>query len=276
LREADASASGKTHFSNYYTDAVFGYSCGTQASLDRIDHASAYQDIKNTPHIPDIIRAEILDDLQVALTQEPRTQSCFSSLDEVKYVVERNPRFHLSLAFIQHQFMPTILPFADMDVLKMAMKAPISLRASKGILSDLLGNINPRLTGIGSSANTEYFYGAKSRLRNGSLVERAEFLKFRLLNMSTQLLGKLSGGTLRIANPYQTEDQISVYRNSFKRLVPTVLANDGLRECLGEEAIEHIFKGDLILRNLAERFSLICFHHLSTAEHSRIQPALRK
>lgn len=266
LKQADAPVSGKIHLSTYYTDAVFGYACGKPKSLNRIDRASAYQDIKNAPHIPDSIRAEILDDLQAALTQAPRTQSCFSSLDEIKYVAERNPRFHLSLAFIQHQFMPTILPFADMDVLKMAMQAPISLRASKGILSELLGHINPRLTGIGSSANTEYFYGAKSRLRNGTLLERAEFGKFRILNMTTQLLGKLSGGTFRIANPYQTEDQISVFRKSFSRLVPTVLANEGLRECLGEEAIEHMFKDDLILRNLAERFSLICFHHLSTGK----------
>lgn len=267
LKEADAPDSGKTHLSTYYTDAVFGYACGKPESLDRIDHSSAYQDIKNAPQIPDLIRAEILNDLEVALTQAPYTQSCFSSLDEIKYVAERNPRFHISLAFIQHQFMPTTLPFADMDVLKIAMQAPISLRANKVILSGLLDHINPRLAGIGSSANTEYFYGAKSRLRNGALMERAEFGKFRLLNMTTQLLGKLSGGTFRIANPYQTEDQISVYRKSFSHLVPTVLANEGLRECLGEEAIEHMFKDDLILRNLAERFSLICFHHLSTGKY---------
>jgi hypothetical protein len=266
LKEANSSGSGEIHLSTYYTDAIFGFACGKPESLNQIDHASAYQDIKNASFISDSIRAAILDDLLAALIQPDRTQSGFSSLDEIKYVVERNPRFHLSLAFVQHQFMSTVLPFADIDILEVAMKAPISLRANKGVLTKLLTHINPRLSSIRSSANTEYFYGVKSRLRNGTLLERAEFWKFRLLNMTMQVLSKLSDGDLKIGNPYQTEDQNSVYRSSFSHLVPAVLANEGLRECLGGEVIGHMLKDDLILRNLAERFSLICFHHLSKSK----------
>lgn len=267
LSIAGVPASGKTHLSNYYTDAVFGFDCGKPQSLDDIQLALAYQTILNTPWVGETIRAEMLDDCRLALTPENGAEKYFSSLDEFKYVVERNPRFHLSLAFIQNQFMPTALPFADIDVLAMAMQAPIRLRQSKGILAQLLQYLNPQLVKIGSSANTEYFYGSKSRLRNGTLAERLEFRKFRFMNMTTQLLSKLSDGMIRFGNPYQTEDQVSVYRKSFSHFTPTVLANETLTECLGAMVIEHILKDDLILRNMAERFQLICFHNLSTGKH---------
>jgi len=57
-----------------------------------------------------------------------------SSLNEFKYVAERHPRFHSPLAFVQSQFLPTELPFIDIDVMSMAMSAPRSFRAYKGIL----------------------------------------------------------------------------------------------------------------------------------------------
>lgn len=263
LKEVDHATDGKTHLSNYYTDAVFGFECGKQEPLSGIFTASAYKTILSARHISESIRAEMLDDCCLALSPMQGAENYFSSLNEFKYVAERNPRFHLSLAFIQSQFMPTALPFADIDVIKMAMQVPVNLRAHKGILDKLLNHLNPRLTKIGSSANTEYFYGSKSRLCNGTLAERMEFKKFRFLNMTTQLLSKLSGGMIRIGNPYQTEDQISVYRKSFSHLTSLVVANDALRECLGRSVIEQIFREDLYLRNLAERFHLISFHHLS-------------
>jgi hypothetical protein len=275
LKEVDAQVGREVHLSTYYTDAVFGYACGKPVNLSEIEYSSAYQDIMNASYIPSAIHAEILDDLRLALKPSSGADGYFSSLDELKYITERNPRFHISLAFIQHQFRQTALPFADIDVLQMVMKAPISFRESKGILTELLNHINPNLTNIGSSANTEYFYGSKSRLRNGNLFERAKFGKFRLLNMTTQLLSKLSGGTLRICNPFQTEDQVSLFRNSFSHVQPAVLADGRLVECLGGAAIERIFKDELILRNIAERFSLICFHHLSTTACSWNQPAIR-
>ena len=275
LKEVDAQAGREVHLSTYYTDAVFGYACGKPGILNEIEYSSAYQNIINASYISSAIRAEILDDLRLALNPSPCAEGYFSSLDELNYITERNPRFHISLAFIQHQFRQTALPFADIDVLQMVMKAPISFRESKGILTELLNHINPNLANIGSSANTEYFYGSKSRLRNGNLFERAKFGKFRLMNMTTQLLSKLSGGTLRIGNPFQTEDQVSLFRNSFSHVQPAVLADGRLGECLGGAAIERIFKDELILRNLGERFSLICFHHLSTAECSWNQPAIR-
>lgn len=267
LKHSDLPPRGKIHLSNYYTDAVFGFDCGPPQPLDDIRKSAAYQTIRKNPHIPESARAQILDDCRLALSPPQGAEAYFSSLGEFKYVVERNPRFHLSLAFIQSQFVPTSLPFADIDVLTMAMQAPMAVRANKGILDDLLQRVNPLITHIGSSANTEYFYGAKSRLQNGTLTERLKFRKFRFLNMSTQVLAKLSGGTLRLGNPYQTEDQISVYRKSFSHMEPDVMANEALRECLGAAALDHMFKDDLILRNLAERFHLISFHHLSAGKH---------
>ena len=263
LKNSSVMTGDKVHLSNYYTDAVFGFDCGPAQPLDDIQTCTVYQTIKNDHNISESIRDEIIEDCRLALSPAPGSDRFFSSLNEFKYVVERNPRFHLSLAFIQSQFLPTTLPFADLDVLTMAMQAPMTVRAHKGILENLLEQVSPRIASIGSSANTEYFYGAKSRLQNGTITERLEFRKFRFLNMSTQLLAKLTGGTLRFGNPYQTEDQISIYRRSFGHMSAAILANEALRECLGAEAIENMFKDELVLRNLAQRFHLISFHHLS-------------
>lgn len=263
LKKSSVLTIDKVHLSNYYTDAVFGFDCGPAQSLNDFRNSAVYQTIKNAPHISEFIRDEILGDCRLALSPAPGSEGFFSTLNEFKYVVERNPRFHLSLAFIQSQFMATTLPFADLDVLTMAMQAPMTVRAHKGILDNLLKQVNTHIASIGSSANTEYFYGAKSRLRNGTIAERLEFRKFRFQNMSTQLLAKLTGGTLRFGNPYQTEDQISIYRRSFTHMSTAVLGNEALRECLGATAIDNMFKDELVLRNLAQRFHLISFHHLS-------------
>jgi hypothetical protein len=264
LRHKRSSVVEGVHLSNYYTDAIFGFECGRPERLDNIQVSSAYKKIASAHHIHKKVRDEMIADCQLALTPDSDAGSCFSSLDEFKYVVERNPRFHMSLAFTQAQFMKTVIPFADIDVLEMAMRAPIVLRERKRILEELLHHVNARVAKIESSANTEYFYGNNSRLARGSLFERYEFKKFRFLNMSAQLLSTLTGGNLRFRNPYQTEDQLSVYHKIFSHLPAAILANDALRECVGANVIEHTFKDRLILRNLAERFTLINFHYLSS------------
>lgn len=216
--------------------------------------------------IPNFIQEQMLEDLRIALNPSPGADNYFSTLDEYKYIVERNTKFHLSLAFIQSQFIRTLLPFADIDFLSMALCVPLATRENKGVLDKLLHYVNPRLTKIGSSANTEYFYGASSRLRNGTFLERMKYKKFRLLNICSQTLAKLSNGGLRLGNPFQTENQISVYRNSFESLSSSIQSNEALCECLGATAIEQVLRNGLVLRNLEQRFHLICLHKLSLSK----------
>lgn len=267
LQQEAGSVGRKVHLSNYYTDAVFGWDCGQPQPMDNIQRAVVYQTIQNASHISESVRAEMLADCQLALSPAAYAEGYLSSYEEYKYIAERHPRFHMSLAYVQSQFMPTLLPFADIDVLEMAMQAPLKLRERKRILDELLAFLNPALKQIGSSGSHEYFHGEKSRLINGTLAERLEFLKFRLLNMSTQILAKLTDGKIRFGNPYQTEDQISVYRKTFSHMTSAVLANEVLREGLGTKALEQMFKDDFVLRNLAERLHLISFHHLSVVKH---------
>jgi len=148
----------------------------------------------------------------------------------------------------------------------MAMWAPLAMRETKGVLDRLLHYVNLGLTKIGSSANTQYFYEASSRLRNGTFLQRMKYKKFRLLNMCSQTLAKLSNGGFGLGNPFQTKDQISVYRNSFEYLSSSIQSNEALCECLGATAIEQVLRNGLVLRNLEQRFHLICLLKLSLSK----------
>ena len=258
---------GQVHLSNYYTDAVFGWDCGTPRPLNDIRTASAYKAIEACRFISDDVREQMREDCRLALSVPQGAEQYLSSLDEYKYIVERHPRFHMSLAFMQSQYMSTVLPFADMDVLALAMQAPIEFRERKNLLAELMSHVNAALASIGSSGSHEYFHGGISRLANGTLLERMEFRKFRALNMLNQLIAKVSRGALRFPNPYQTEDQVAVYRKNFQRLEAAVLSNSKLQTCVGQAAMSSMLANDLVLRNLAERFHLISFDSLCAGKN---------
>jgi len=258
LKEKQSSSKDNIHISNYYTDALFGYECGAAQLLESINESAVYKMVANEYNIPSNIRNQILDDCSMVFESARGLESQFSSLNEFKYITDRNPRFHISLAFIQGQFMGTVLPFADFDVLDIAMKVPIEKRYQKQILSKLISHIDPKLSQIGSSANTEYFYGRKSRLRHGNVVEKMKFNHFRFLNLTSQLISWVSSGRLRFGNPYQTEDQLGVYRKSFDKFSDDVMNDKKILDSLGGGKVEQVFRDDIIIRNLMERYNLIC------------------
>lgn len=264
LKENNVLSRNDVQLSCYYTDAVFGWECGDLYNVYDISSSSVYKVISSNSIVSEDIKERMLEDCKNAFSILPKKGDCFSSLDEYKYIAERNPRFHMSLAFIQSQYISTLLPFADIDVISFALKSPVAFRKRKLILDELLRLINPVLSQIGSSANREYFHGQNSRLLHGTFPERMEFRKFRFFNMATQLLAKLSGGRVRFANPYQTEDQVSVYRKSFSNIARKIVENEFLRDCLGDSVVKSVLKDDFFLRNLAERFHLISFYRLST------------
>jgi hypothetical protein len=202
------SLSGKTQISNYFTDAIFGWDCEIPKKRDTIEGANLFTVLRNSVIREKDLVDEIAGDVRSVLDKYNPMYN-YSKIDEYKYVTERNQKFHMLLAAVQNQYVPTTLPYADYDLLRYMISVPIEFRTNKKMVDYIIdrrfGRISSRLFRNISSRD----FKAVTALSN--LTDRCgspmDFFHFKFLNRANALLRPLTEGHLQLFNKYQTEEQ---------------------------------------------------------------------
>lgn len=230
-------AKDAVHLSTYYSDALLGWECSGE--VGKLDVASSilYQKALRHPWLPPAIREQVLDDLSSSLKYALETKG-FSSVVEFRYMTERNAKFHLSLAFAQSQFMRTSTAFADYDLLSYVLEVPLSLRKRKRIIDELINFKHPRLSMIGNSSSREYFYGEHNLMFRRGLKGKFDYLRFRALNMMNDCAVHLTGGRSGLTNPFQTEEQVAVFRRLFSSRMREALELRPIAELIARSRLD--------------------------------------
>jgi hypothetical protein len=244
------------HVSTYYSDALFGWECtGIRGDLT-VNASVTYKKVQDYPDIPADIREQILNDIQLSLKDAEAARG-LSDVTEYRYLTERHGKFHMPLAFVQSQFVPTSSPFADFDLLSYVLSIPLQLRKRKRILDELLRLKAPALATIGNSSSREYFYGANSMMVRRGLQGRLRFLQFRLLNAVNGVANHLTAGRVQLSNPFQTEELGGLYKRHYEALLAAAAEESRLSEYLPPQVLRTILQPRLRERYLAEKFQIL-------------------
>lgn len=245
------------HLSTYYTDALLGWECNGELGDLGVESAAIYRKALTHPWLSEQIREEILADISLSL-KDASGSSGFSSAVEFGYVTERHPRFHLALAFAQSQFMGTVTPFADFELLEFIRAVPLGLRRRKRIIDALIAYRRPKLLEIGNSSSREYFYGSNNLMLKRGWGGKLNYFRFRLLNALNDCSVLLTGKCV-VENPFQTEEPVAVYRRRYARLLKEVVQSGPISELLlgGRVENDELTAPKLREKNIAEKYQLV-------------------
>ena len=194
------------HISNYYTDALFGWSTEKNKTA-KLDSWSSL--VKSLDFLDDSIKGEILTDIENVFYSFDYNQN-FSSKDEYKYVFERNQKFHISLAFQQNRVCKTILPYCDYKLMKLVFSLPLDYRENKRISDLLLAKMN---SGSMSSLSSRQMINGKSFSQKKGLKKSMESWRFRIDNFLSLVISSFSCGKIIYRNKYQSEAHYNVYHS---------------------------------------------------------------
>lgn len=203
--------------STYYSDAVFGYASSLDKKIDtwkNVDYISVLN--RYSKYIsPDLV-CIIKQDIKNALKNfDPKAN--YSSVNEYKYIVERNPKFHMNLLFLQSQIVgKTFSPFASYTLLKKMIELPIEYRFDKNLIRGVISSIDDKIiSNIGDTSNQRvYFKKDFKSIINNLLTNRQAIgvLANKAINL---ILYKVSKGKLYLFDQYATEIHSNVLASSF-------------------------------------------------------------
>lgn len=202
--------------SNYFSDALFGYDCTTPKKIENIDENYYIKFIKKISFISSNIKNLIIkDSLNIFSSYDKKSN--FSSLNEYKYLTERNQKFHSLLSYIQK----SDLVLANFDLLNYMVSVPIEYREQKKLIDFILNNYF-------SNVSDKEFENISSRDFNGvnrgftlnnKLIGIVKWYNFKFLNRINAILRLITKGHIQLFNKYQTEEQDRLlYRDFHKDL----------------------------------------------------------
>jgi len=192
------------NISNYFSDALFGYESNYPKKIEELSENYFTQFLQNVDYLSQGIKNNIREDAQKIFVGYSQYAN-YSSLNEYKYLTERNQKFHAYLAYIQNSY----LVLANYDLLVYMLSVPIKFRVQKKILDTLLDN---HFKNISNSK----FQNISSRDFNGvnigfTLSNKFKGLlkwyNFKGLNRVNAVLRPLTKGYIQLFNKYQTEEQ---------------------------------------------------------------------
>jgi hypothetical protein len=186
--------------STYYSDAIFGWDSVYPKNIENIEDNFYIKLLKNINFISDEIKEQIkIDSLKIFSNFDNNAN--YSSLDEYKYVTERNQKFHNYLAFIQSQLIKNELIYTNYELLTYILSIPIKYRAQKRLVDYILDNYLKNIS-------SRDFKNISSRFQWGSKFSgQIEFYWFKYLNRVNAVLRPLTKGHIQLFNKYQTEEQ---------------------------------------------------------------------
>lgn len=181
-----------TQISTYFSDAIFGWDSVSEKNIENIDFNYYVKLIYKNDYLSLDIKNTIKDDAKKVF-YEFNSKSNYCSLDEYKYVTERNQKFHLYMAYIQENFIANNLIYTDYNLLNYTLSVPLKYREQKKLLDYLLDN---------------HFKNISSRFQWGSKFSGyIEFYWFKFLNRVNAILRPVTKGHIQLFNKYQTEEQ---------------------------------------------------------------------
>jgi hypothetical protein len=205
------------HISTYFSDAVFGFDCTTPKKLEEIQFNYYAKVISNYKNIAPAIKEDIIND-SLKIFAGYNVGANFSTLDEFKYLTERNQKFHMLLGSLQNKFVATDFIYADMELLRYSLSMPLKYRENKNVIDTLLDkyfkNISSSALNNISSRDSKnsalrFQWGSKfSGMFNWNL--------FRFLNRVNSILRVLTKGRIQFLNKYQTEEHERLLYSDFE------------------------------------------------------------
>jgi hypothetical protein len=220
------------HISTYLSDALFGYECVSPQQINDINNNYYARVARSATELNAEIRDEIISD-SMRIFSGFEINSNFSSLDEFKYITERNIKFHVFLAHLQNKHAETLCIYADIELLKYCLTVPIRFRENKNIIDALLNKYFPEI----SMGNIDNISSRDSKASTSRFQWDSRFWGFcnwhifRLLNRINSILRIISMGRFQLTNIYQTEEHERLLYRDFKEslhLATTKLVSLGI------------------------------------------------
>jgi hypothetical protein len=245
-----------TQISNYYSDAIFGYAAQSSKIFLLAGEDNYSAKLNTVKFISADIKDEIKSDISKVL-DEYNENSNYSSKNEYLYVTERNPKFHLNLAYCQSLIVPTQTPYADVDLLKFMISVPLAYREQKVILDEVFKMYFPSV----GATNIEQI---SSRF-SSRFTSYADWFIFRYLNASNGIFRVLSGGTFQLFNKYQTEEQERLLFSHFRHELRSATDKFTSLGILNATAKQYYDRLSLRATGADSRFALISLGRLIDA-----------
>ncbi len=204
-----------TNLSTYYTDALFGWDTWLPKKIDRIEDSAYVKTVRSVKDLDEDVREAIEFDVAMALGGYDSAAN-YSSIDEYKYVVERNQKFHFYLAYIQGKAIPGIPLFADSELLEYCISIPLKLRMQKRLIDGLLRKHFPQvaLDSVRSVSSRHFRAGPRGAGEDTGL---REWFAFKVLNRLNSLLRVMTSGRAQVRNTYLTEEHDRLLYRYFRK-----------------------------------------------------------
>ncbi|MCG3733171.1 asparagine synthase-related protein [Vibrio cincinnatiensis] len=246
-----------TQLSNYFSDALFGYECSGGKS-DNISEDTLRRTLNAATHLSPFIRDEIMEDIN-KIYSEFNPEANYSSLDEYKYVTERNQKFHMNLAFQQSRFVDTVLPYATYELLEFMMSVPLHFRNRKHILDLLFTSGVVKKPNMQDISSKHFISG--NEFSSQGLNPLIKKIDFKLQNVLSALTAKLTLGRAIFPNKYHTESHV----NMLHRFSDELEASCSRLKDMGVFSSEQYYLFNQVpikSAGVSERFQLISIDHL--------------
>ena len=245
------------HISTYFSDAIFGYEC-TYPKIEKDIQSNYYAKMVSNKNISSEIKKIITDD-SLKIFSGFNVESNFSSLDEFKYLTERNQKFHIFLASLQGKWVPTELIYANVTLLKYCLSLPTKYRQQKNIIDVLLNKYFKNISSRDfKNISSRDFKNSTTRFQwSNQFSGLFNWHLFRTLNRINSLLRVITIGKAQFLNKYQTEEHERLLYNTFRNDLHSATAKFlSMGILTAEQKIEF---DKLPIRNtgIGERFTLI-------------------
>jgi hypothetical protein len=204
---------GMTQISTYFSDAIFGWDCLEEKLVEDVRENPYTKKIEQYNFLEDEVRQAIYMDASNVFSDYSIDMN-FSCLSEYKYVTERNAKFHTFLGEIQGKYIPTKLPYANLNLLKYTLSIPINLRAEKKVLENLLETRFNKISDSNVGSISSKMFRTNYKWSEDPIIFR-EWMKFKLLNRANALFRLLLDGKFQLFNKFQTETQEKILRQFF-------------------------------------------------------------
>ncbi len=247
-----------THISNYYSDAVFGWDCTGSKDLGKKNSLAAI--LENNSMISEEVRSEIEEDISKIFGRFDRSSN-ISTLDEFKYVTERNQKFHMNLAFQQSRMIETETPFANIELLELVLSMPLEFRKRKSILDMLFESGCVDHCAAGNISSRQLVAG--NEFSGGGIKSYVKKFDFKANNALSAVVARVFSGKLTWPNKYHTESHVNILRNFSSELgdASTKLKDIGFfDEIIAKDFSRVPFRSE----GVSERFQLLSLSSIAS------------
>jgi len=227
--------------SNYWSDAIFGYSCINPSEDFKVGFKKMSNDIQADKNIPKEIRYNIIEDLTMVFKRccgNAKVHNNYSSFFEYFYSTEKNVKFHSNLLYNQSSIVPALALYTDIDLFKFMLSVPIKYRKGKYILAQLIDTVSIfKGKGIGDISSRDFNHATNK-------LDWSNFdgFKFKSINRLNIIFDILTSGKFRLNNKQLTEDIQGVYHRLFRKKIKQAKPFLIKRNILNVDSISNRFR----------------------------------